>query len=81
MTTCRAALALIAVVLATGGAACGGDEPRGPVTLTLVTYDSFPAEGTSLNTALAEFTADTGITVRIVVADLPQPSVAVSVIV
>ena len=68
MNTRRAALALIAVLMAAGTAACGDDEPRGPVTLTLVTYDSFPAEGTSLNTALAEFTADTGIAVRIVVA-------------
>ena len=68
MNTRRAALALIAVLMAAGTAACGDDEPRGPVALTLVTYDSFPAEGTSLNTALADFTADTGITVRIVVA-------------
>lgn len=37
-------------------------------TITLVTYDSFPAEGTSLNDALAAFTADTGIGVELVIA-------------
>jgi thiamine transport system substrate-binding protein len=68
VNTRRASLACIAVLLAAGVTACGDDEPSGPVALTLVTYDSFPAEGTSLNTALADFTADTGITVRIVVA-------------
>jgi hypothetical protein len=37
-------------------------------TITLVTYDSFPEGDTSLNDALAEFTADTGIDVEILVA-------------
>ena len=37
-------------------------------TITLVTYDSFPAADTSLNDALAAFTADTGIGVDILVA-------------
>jgi thiamine transport system substrate-binding protein len=37
-------------------------------TITLVTYDSFPDADTSLNDALADFTADTGIDVEILVA-------------
>ncbi|MEM8618467.1 MAG: thiamine ABC transporter substrate-binding protein [Actinomycetota bacterium] len=37
-------------------------------TITLVTYDSFPTADTSLNDALATFTADTGIDVEILVA-------------
>ena len=37
-------------------------------TVTLVTYDSFPDADTSLNEALAAFTADTGIAVEILVA-------------
>jgi thiamine transport system substrate-binding protein len=62
-------LLLGAVVLA----ACSSDldtttSDAEPVALRLVTYDSFPTEGTSLNDALAEFTADTGHTVTIVVA-------------
>jgi thiamine transport system substrate-binding protein len=36
-------------------------------TVTLVTYDSFPQSHTSLNDALAEFSADTGIDVEILV--------------
>jgi thiamine transport system substrate-binding protein len=36
--------------------------------LTLVTYDSFPTGDTPLNAALAEFSADTGIGVEILVA-------------
>ncbi len=50
--------------------ACGDDAPTSatPAALTLVVYDSFPAEGTPLNDALAEFTTDTGIAVKIVVA-------------
>jgi thiamine transport system substrate-binding protein len=50
-------------------AACGGNETSDePARLRLVTYSSFPTEGTSLNEALDEFTADTGIGVDIVVA-------------
>lgn len=69
----RRALPLLAAggLLAGGvlAGACGEDTPAGaPAALTLVVYDSFPAEGTALNEALAEFTADTGITVRIAVA-------------
>ena len=36
-------------------AACGGDDDNDPVTLTLLTYDSFPESDTGLNAALAEF--------------------------
>jgi len=62
---------LVAVTLAaslgTGAlAACGSDD--GPTSLTLLVYDSFPTEGTPLNAALDEFTADTGIEVTIAVA-------------
>jgi thiamine transport system substrate-binding protein len=46
----------------TSGTAAEGD------TITLVTYDSFPEADTSLNDALAEFSADTGIDVQILVA-------------
>lgn len=48
--------------------ACGDDATEGPVTITLVTYSSFPTEGTPLNDALSEFTAETGIAVRIATA-------------
>ena len=68
MNTRRTAFALSAVLLAAGVAACGGDEPSEPVTLTLVTYDSFPAADTSLNAALATFTEQTGIGVTLAVA-------------
>lgn len=48
------------------GAACGDDT--GPRTVTLVVYDSFPQEGSSLNDALAAFTEQTGIEVELAVA-------------
>jgi thiamine transport system substrate-binding protein len=58
------------VVVAVGlaSASCGSDRSSGPVALTLVTYDSFPKSGTALNDALAEFTKQSGITVKIVTA-------------
>lgn len=37
-------------------------------TITLVTYESFPTEGTPINDQLSEFTANTGIAVEILVA-------------
>ena len=58
----RAALAALAAGLLL--AACGGDDDD-PVTLTLLTYDSFPESDTGLNAALAEFTEDTGIGVEL----------------
>jgi thiamine transport system substrate-binding protein len=48
-------------------AGCGGDDD-GPSSVTLITYDSFPPEGSPLNDALAAFTEDTGIAVEIVQA-------------
>lgn len=48
------------------GVAATGDEPDQQV--TLVVYDSFPSSGSGINEALAEFTADTGITVELLVA-------------
>src|SRR6476659_3663402 len=57
-----AALALITV-------ACGSDAASGkPAAITLVAYDSFPTEKTSLNDALDEFTKTTGIPVKIAIA-------------
>jgi thiamine transport system substrate-binding protein len=68
-----AALAAAAGLVA---AACGSDDAAStaataaPVAdaVTLVTYDSFPEADTSLNDALADFTAETGIDVEILVA-------------
>ena len=59
------AASLAAGLLASSLAACGDD---GPTTITLLVYDSFPTGDTPLNTALDEFTADTGIEVTIAVA-------------
>jgi len=64
-------LLLLACCLAPVVASCSDDSPRvtpAPVTLTLVAYDSFPKDGTSLNEALAAFTTDTGIGVKVVTA-------------
>ena len=51
--------------------ACGSDSNTtdgSADSVTLVAYDSFPEADTSLNDALAEFTANTGIDVEILVA-------------
>jgi thiamine transport system substrate-binding protein len=58
-----------ALVLAGALGSCSDDVAE-PVTLTLVTYDSFPddAADTSLNSALDAFTAETGIGVKILVS-------------
>lgn len=50
-------------------AACAGDDVDG-TTVRLVTYDSFPAPdpGNPIHVALAEFTAETGISVEVLVA-------------
>ena len=46
----------------------GSDDTTAPSdSVTLVTYDSFPQSDTSLNDALAEFSAETGIDVEILV--------------
>ena len=48
---------------------CGSSgSPGKPAAITLVAYDSFPTEKTSLNSALDEFTKATGIAVKIVIA-------------
>ena len=60
--------ALAAVPLLAMMAAGCGDEKESPRSITLVAYSSFPTAGTSLNDALDEFTADTGIEVEIVTA-------------
>jgi thiamine transport system substrate-binding protein len=52
----------------TGSIETATTDARSDETITLVTYDSFPEGDTSLNDALAEFTADTGIGVEILVA-------------
>ena len=61
--TARTLVAAAAVAsLALAAAACSDDDPNA---VTLVVYDSFPTADTSLNEALASFTADTGIDVEI----------------
>ncbi|MCX6520091.1 MAG: thiamine ABC transporter substrate-binding protein [Actinobacteria bacterium] len=81
-TTRLGALALVSVLALVACSDDAADAPtdttdttqatdatdEAPVTITLVTYDSFPAEGTSLNDALASFTASTGIEVELVIA-------------
>ena len=47
-------------------ASCYGSDK--PDTVTLVAYDSFPVADTSINDALATFTAETGINVEILIA-------------
>ena len=58
--------ALLLGLAAVGMSACYGDPASAAV--TLVAYDSFPTKDTPLNTALAEFTASTGIAVKVVTA-------------
>jgi thiamine transport system substrate-binding protein len=58
--------ALTALVVGCGsGSSSSSDKPAA---VTLVAYDSFPTEKTSLNTALDDFTKSTGIAVKIVIA-------------
>lgn len=65
-----AAIALVGLVptACSSDLGSGSGTDAGPVTLTLVTYSSFPAKDTSLNDALAAFTTRTGIGVTIVQA-------------
>ncbi len=46
----------------------GDTDVSEPVTLTLVAYESFPTEGTPINDRLADFSADTGIEVDLLIA-------------
>jgi thiamine transport system substrate-binding protein len=57
---------LVVGALASSVVACGDDDRVSSI--TLVTYDSFPAKGTPLNDALDAFTEDTGIDVDLVIA-------------
>jgi thiamine transport system substrate-binding protein len=69
MTSLLRRAAAIATLLAVTLAACSSASTEvTPTHITLVTYDSFPQSGTSLNDALAAFTAQTGITVHILAA-------------
>lgn len=71
-------IACIAVAVAVSLAACGSDNstsettadttPARPAALTMVVYDSFPLQDTSLNSALQQFTTETGIDVHLVSA-------------
>lgn len=62
------AVAMATSLVAAGCSSDGGSDDAEKVALTLVAYDSFPTKDTPLNDALAEFTADTGIDVSIVIA-------------
>ena len=65
----KAASLLMASILVAGIAAgCGSSTSTGPVTITLITYDSFPKKDAGVNQALAEFTKSSGITVNIATA-------------
>jgi thiamine transport system substrate-binding protein len=75
MTTLMRRASAILALSALSIAACSTDSTDSsdssdlaPTRITLVTYDSFPQSGTSLNDALAAFTAQTGITVDILSA-------------
>ena len=64
---CAASAAVAALCVPLLLSACDDDGASdGPVTLTLVVYDSFPLKDTSLNQALTSFSADTDIQVRLV---------------
>jgi len=55
-----------ALVLSTLLTACSSDNE--PKTVTMLVYDSFPIKDTPLQDALADFTTDTGIKVRLLTA-------------
>ena len=57
-----------ALALSTSLFACSDGSDRKTVTVTMLVYDSFPIKDTPLQDALADFTADTGITVRLLTA-------------
>lgn len=72
-TTALAAIGMMAGASAVAPAhAAPASQPVEPVevtsTITLLTHDSFPTEGTTLNEALDAFTAQTGIAVEVVQA-------------
>ena len=59
---------LVGGLLLTLGAVASCGDDGGADSITLVTYDSFPAEGTPLNDALTAFTEETGIAVELLAA-------------
>ena len=59
---------IVAVIAVAALGACADDDADEPAAITLVAYDSFPAEGAGVNEALAAFTADTGIAVELLIA-------------
>jgi thiamine transport system substrate-binding protein len=61
---------LVVIALAALASACGSSDSSStkPAAITLVAYDSFPPSDTTLNAALEEFTASTGIAVKVVIA-------------
>ena len=61
---------LAVLILAAVAVGCGSESATSgkPAAITLVAYDSFPPEKTTLNDALDEFTKSTGIAVKIVIA-------------
>ena len=73
MTPSPTTIRPLALALAVGVAlaACGSDDDRSAdlaESITLVTYESFPADGTPINEQLAAFTDSTGIDVEILIA-------------
>jgi thiamine transport system substrate-binding protein len=66
----RLRIACLVAALATGLAACDDDSDAPAASVTLVTYDSFPAPDPEnpLYQAFADFTADTGIEVEVLIA-------------
>ncbi len=70
LATATAALSALLVACNDDGSdtAAPTTQTQPPDAVTLVAYDSFPTEGTALNAALAEFTADTGIAVELLIA-------------
>jgi thiamine transport system substrate-binding protein len=61
-------LPVIALSGIAGGCGSSDSSSGAPAALTLVAYDSFPPEKTTLNAAIDEFTKTTGIAVKIVIA-------------
>jgi thiamine transport system substrate-binding protein len=61
-------LAILGLAALAVGCGSDGSSSNKPASITLVAYDSFPPEKTSLNAALEEFTKTTGIAVKIVIA-------------
>ena len=61
----RTICAVLMVSLLLSSVTACGDDDAGHGTVTMLVYDSFPLKDTPLNDALAEFTHETGIKVRL----------------